>query len=372
MMISKRTSWVALLVAASSLLAGCERPPVDVVQQGFRGTGMELVYNPRTLASQADINKAPAEIPPADSKGPRASQIYKNVKVLGNLSEAEFTRTMVALTTWVSPQQSCAYCHNLQNFADDSMYTKVVARRMIEMTQHLNAAWKPHVAETGVTCYTCHRGNPVPSKVWFAAEPANVPKGFFGNRNGQNEPGLAVGLSSMPKDPYSAYLLNDTPIRQIAQTALPQGINSKGGSTQMTEGTYGLMIHMSEGLGVNCAFCHNSRSFTSWNESPPQRVTAYYGIRMVRELNKEFLEPLTSVFPATALGPTGDVAKVNCSTCHQGAYKPLYGESMVKAHPELQGPAQLGKPAAAVAAAATPAVKRVNAAAKAPVKTTTK
>jgi mono/diheme cytochrome c family protein len=26
----------------------------------------------------------------------------------------------------------------------------------------------------------------------------------------------------------------------------------------------------------------------------------------------------------------GDVAKVNCATCHQGAYKPLYGASMLK------------------------------------------
>ncbi|MGA0927264.1 MAG: photosynthetic reaction center cytochrome c subunit family protein, partial [Burkholderiaceae bacterium] len=32
----------------------------------------------------------------------------------------------------------------------------------------------------------------------------------------------------------------------------------------------------------------------------------------------------------------GDVAKVNCSTCHQGAFKPLYGAEMAKHYPELQ------------------------------------
>ena len=31
----------------------------------------------------------------------------------------------------------------------------------------------------------------------------------------------------------------------------------------------------------------------------------------------------------------GDVAKVNCATCHQGAWKPLYGAQMAKGHPEL-------------------------------------
>ena len=35
------------------------------------------------------------------------------------------------------------------------------------------------------------------------------------------------------------------------------------------------------------------------------------------------------------MGPTGDVAKVNCATCHQGAYKPLYGAPMAKDYPEL-------------------------------------
>ena len=57
---SARTTslWVTLL-AATTLLAGCERPPVDSVQRGFRGTGMELVYNPRTELRVAAANQAP-------------------------------------------------------------------------------------------------------------------------------------------------------------------------------------------------------------------------------------------------------------------------------------------------------------------------
>ena len=69
----------------------------------------------------------------------------------------------------------------------------------------------------------------------------------------------------------------------------------------------------------------------------PQRGTAWYGIRMTRDLNTAYVDPLAGVFPANRLGPTGDVPKINCATCHQGAYKPMYGASLLKTHPELAG-----------------------------------
>ena len=43
-------------------------------------------------------------------------------------------------------------------------------------------------------------------------------------------------------------------------------------------------------------------------------------------------------------GELGDVAKLNCNTCHQGAYKPLFGAPMAKDFPELTPPPS-GKPA---------------------------
>ena len=148
-------------------LMGCERLPVDVNQAGYRGTGMEQVVNPRTEAVKVAANQAPAALEPADEGGPKASQVYQNVQVLGDLSVAQFNRLMVAMTAWVSPEQGCAYCHNVQNFADDSLYTKVVARRMTQMTQTVNDRWQAHVGQTGVTCYTCHRGKNLPDKRWF-------------------------------------------------------------------------------------------------------------------------------------------------------------------------------------------------------------
>jgi photosynthetic reaction center cytochrome c subunit len=244
---------------------------------------------------------------------------------------------MVAITQWVAPDQGCAYCHNVQNFADDGKYTKVVARRMIQMTQKVNQDWKPHVAETGVTCYTCHRGNNIPTQVWTEPKDRKYAGGLLGDLAGQNIATKEAGLSSLPFDPFSPYFKDAAPIRVNGNEAMAGvGANANRASLKQTEHTYSLMVHMSESLGVNCTYCHNTRNFQSWEESRPQRVTAWHGIRMARELNNEYIIPLTDTFPPHRLGPKGDVAKVNCTTCHQGAYKPLYGAAMAKDFPELQ------------------------------------
>jgi photosynthetic reaction center cytochrome c subunit len=158
--------------------------------------------------------------------------------------------------------------------------------------------------------------------------------GMLGNKAGQNSPAPQVGYASLPNDPFTAYLQGGTEIRVVSTTALPAGPNP---SIKDAEATYGLMMHMSKALGVNCTYCHNTRSFASWESSTPQRATAYYGIRMARELNNDYLISLAGVFPAQRLGPTGDVPKLNCATCHQGAYKPLYGADILHGYPGLTG-----------------------------------
>lgn len=340
-----RTSPWLFLVAAALLLAGCERPPVDAVQIGYRGVAMEQVVNPRLAADAAAKHVSPPPLPAVPSEGPRASEVFKNVQVLGNQSVGEFTRTMTAITAWVAPQQGCAYCHaEGEDLSSDKLYTKVVARKMLQMTQSINTDWKAHVAETGVTCYTCHRGQPVPAAIWFAPEPQAQAARMTGDKRGQNTPTATVAMASLPNDPFGPYLDKDTAIRVTGLKALP---GEPGATIAATESTWGLMMHMSKSLGVNCTYCHNSRAFNDWSQSTPQRMTAWHGIRMARQLNVDHMTPLTDTFPAARKGPTGDVAKVSCATCHQGANKPLNGASLLKAHPEL---------AAAVVASAAPAV----------------
>ena len=329
---------VVILTAFMMLTAGWERPPIDAEQTGFRGTGMVDVSNPRTSQRRLEeqLNQVPTSSPaPPDTGGPTAADIYQNVPLLGHLSVAEFNHVMQAITEWVSPEQGCGYCHQLDNLASDAVYTKVVSRRMIEMTQTINESWDAHVGETGVTCYTCHRGENVPVYAWFNADPEiYTGSGILGWRAGQNRASPMVGLTSLPEDPFSDLLEAGEQIRVTGRSVLPpRGVI--GSSIQDTEKTFALMIHMSSALDVNCTYCHNTRDFGSWDHSPVQRLISWHGIQMTQVLNTEYVSPLSTVLPPERVGPTGEGHKINCETCHQGIHKPLGGLSMTENYPSL-------------------------------------
>ena len=317
--------------------AGWSLPPIKPHQYGFRGTGMDQIQTKSAAVELADENKAPAPADPASADGDKAGTTYQNVQVLKDLSTEQFNRVMTSMTEWVSPEQGCTYCHNTENMASDDLYQKKVARRMLQMTAYINTAWKEkHVHDSGVTCYTCHRGQPVPKNIWFE-NPGLAGKGLtVARNNGQNLASADVGLASLPYDTLTEYLgkkgVDESAIRVNATTALPAG---HGKPIQEAEKTYGLMMHMSQSLGVNCTFCHNTRAISNWSESTPQRVTAWHAIRMVRDLNGDYLEPLKSVFPENRLGQKGDVPKIGCSTCHNGQPQPLGGAHVIEAYPEL-------------------------------------
>ena len=306
---TRRTSltWrsVGPIAAVAATLAACEGGGKSTVQVGYRGVGEEANYDNSDLRKSVALNRAPAPLPPA---GPSVPGQWQNVQVLTDVSASEFTRTMTAMSEWVAGSPTnCAYCHSLANFASDSLYTKVVARRMLQMTRHVNTEWRAHVAKTGVTCYTCHRGQPVPAGIWHYTD----------------------------ENQYLRAYLDRSDVRVQSYSALPTADNRS--SIKQTENTYGLMIGMSRALGVNCTFCHNSRSWATWQNGPPARVTALYGLRMTRDLNTEYLSSLGATFPAVRRGPLGDAPKLQCLTCHQGVFKPLYGASMAKDYPALWG-----------------------------------
>ncbi len=323
-----------------AMISKFQAPPLEVVQRGYRGTAMQVNYNEKQIAGYLAENKVPASLPNVPAAGPKSAAVYKNVQVLGDLSVGQFTRLMVSLTSWVAPKQGCAYCHNTANMAEDNLYTKVVARRMIQMTQHINADWQPHVQQTGVTCYTCHRGNPVPNNIWFNDPGPTRSNGIFMASAGKNYASGSVGDASLPYDPFTPFLEGDHSIRVQGEDALP-GENRH--SIKEAEWTFALMNYFGNSLGVNCTYCHNSRAFSDWSQSSPAKVSAWHGIQMTRDLNASYLKQLANAWPANRLGPTGDSPKLACATCHQGVYKPLYGVSMVKDFPELKQPgAQAG------------------------------
>jgi len=325
---------IVLLTTAMLFTAGWSHPPIHGVQIGYRGLAMDQLSTNESRRLLKLANTLPDSIEKASPEGDKATSIYKNVKVLNDLSVDQFNRVMLGMAAWVAPQdQGCAYCHNVDNMADDSLYTKRVARVMLKMTRHINKDWQDHVGMVGVTCYTCHRGQPVPTNIWFKNAPSGV-AGFATNNDGLGHPTKLNGSTSLSADPFSGYLNGDGVARVEATHALPVGY---GASIQQTEKTYALMMAISTSLGVNCTFCHNTRALSQWPQSTQQRVTAWRGIRMTRDLNSNYLETLASEWPANRLGPMGDGPKLYCATCHQGAPKPLLGVSLAKDWPELGG-----------------------------------
>jgi photosynthetic reaction center cytochrome c subunit len=341
------------LVTAAGLtlvvtLGGCELGPKKIEQTGYRGAALAQITDVSNIKEAGVIPPAPYPLPP--DGGPTAAQTYQNVQVLGGVSAERFNHAMAAITQWVSPEQGCNYCHNPENMASDEKYTKVVARNMLRMTLAVNSTWSTHTKATGVTCYTCHRGNPVPAYVW-ARTPATPAMAVRGQKRGQNTPDPNVGYASLPTSVFEDYLGGNAKSVRVASNSAYPGWNP-GVGTKTAEGSYGIMMHVSKALGVNCTYCHNSQSFRSWSLSRAQRATAWYGIRMVRDINHGYIDPLTAVFPANRKGQVGDPYKANCLTCHQGLAKPLGGRSMIADYPYL-------RPASATLApaedAATPA-----------------
>jgi photosynthetic reaction center cytochrome c subunit len=303
---------VCASAALISLSACIGDHATDSVQVGYRGTAMEQNYTHGDLKGQFAQVKIPDPLPPAGASPPGPLP-WQNVQVLNDISVGEFNRTMVAMSTWVAGTGNCAYCHNIANLASDTLpngkpiYTKLVARRMLQMTRQINGQYASHVKNTGVTCYTCHQGKPLPNGLWFYTS--------------QND--------------YLRHYLDRDGARVTTQQVAPTNANRS--SVKAAEWTHALMISQSKSLGVNCTYCHNTRQFSSWTMAPPARVTAYQGILMIRDVNSNYLAPLQSVYPTVRLGAMGDAPKAQCLTCHNGAYKPLYGAQMVKHYPALWG-----------------------------------
>ncbi len=336
--------WLAMVAATfvSLFLSACELSTSE--QRGPRGSAQIQLAKQSNVQALKDLNSIPPPEDPADIESPPTSEVFVNVKVLNDLSATEFSRLMQAMSTWIAPEEGCNFCHNPDKLESDEKYTKVVARRMLEMTRRINTDWGAHVGTTGVTCWTCHRGQAVPSGDWFKGEDPAAWKSALGQRDGQNRPSLNAAGSSLPDDPLTRFLVTgqktattvgDSAVRIQSSTALASREHPP--SVKSAEWTYSMMLYMSGSLGVNCTYCHNTRSFANWQESTPQRVTAWHGLQLVRELNTQYLIPLTPLFPDFRLGPHGDAPKVGCATCHKGVFKPLNGVSPLQDYMALAG-----------------------------------
>ncbi|MEM6891818.1 MAG: photosynthetic reaction center cytochrome PufC [Pseudomonadota bacterium] len=314
------------------------------MQTGPRGTGMHVhEFNFDRFEPDPTIEAYYTEEPYIPEGGePLARDIYENVQVLGDLTEDNFNRLMNAMTQWVSPDEGCAYCHgdvDLEEYGADDLYTKVVSRRMIQMTQNINENWDGHVnanQEVGVNCYSCHRGQNVPSEIWFNITPVN--EAASGWAAVQNRATSLSQSTSLPSNALEVYLTDYEAVNVHDLESRVAGVpnDEDVASIQKTEMTYSLMNYFANSLGVNCVFCHNSRAFYDPEQHTPQWATAILGRQMVIEMNQEYLIPLEEVYPENRLGPVyEDAPKAACKTCHKGYQQPLQGTNVIADWPEL-------------------------------------
>jgi hypothetical protein len=91
-----------------------------------------------------------------------AEQRYKNIQIFKGLPATQLEPTMAFISGSLGVR--CNYCHVPNQFDKDDKPTKLAARRMIQMVFDINK--KSFTGQDGaVSCYTCHRGKPIPVSV---------------------------------------------------------------------------------------------------------------------------------------------------------------------------------------------------------------
>jgi hypothetical protein len=102
---------------------------------------------------------------------------FKNLKILPkNITEKALDSIMDNFS--ISLGVKCGFCHvhdeekDTWNMASDAMAEKLIARKMMIMTNGINAKYFPSEKEKKhtaaiqtVTCYTCHKGEAIPVSV---------------------------------------------------------------------------------------------------------------------------------------------------------------------------------------------------------------
>ena len=320
---------VALVTAALVVTWGNPYQTTSL-QTGPRGTGMsvpEFDYA-RTTPDPTIAGYVTSE-PVYPGEG--AEMVGDDVnEVFEGLSSDNYERLVSAMRSWTGISDL---------LEDPEHYQSQVAYQMVQMTREINDYWLGHVqsnGEVGVTCYTCHRGQPVPNHVWFPV--GDVNETVDGWPAIQNRVTMVSQYTSLPSSYLEAYLLPDADgdYEQIVVHDLESRVENLPGDPliQQTERTYAFMNYFSNSLGVNCLFCHNSRAFYDPAQVTPQWATASLGISMAQEINELWLLPISDLLPPERL-LNGEPPLAACRTCHQGYQQPLQGLEMIGNWPEL-------------------------------------
>jgi len=203
----------------------------------------------------------------------------QNVQILKGWNTKQISNYMVAQVAG-GLKVDCSYCHNINNFADDSNPNKVKARAMMLMSGDLNRSFvsKLPVSVGGynITCATCHNGKPK-----FETYPTQI----------QN---------TLPND-YRLPLDREYPGGLVIT-------GRKDKSLDEVELNQYTMYHMNLSLGQGCTFCHNARYFPATGVKDggrDQKQHAIWMLQMAKHINNSYSPIMANQTPS-------------CWMCHQG------------------------------------------------------
>ena len=98
---------------------------------------------------------------PEDTSSQPAEKQFRNIQILKGIPASQLTVTMAGFARALGV--TCSHCHVSGQFELDTLPGKQAARKMLTMTNQMNA--ENSSAAAPVTCWTCHRGALTPESV---------------------------------------------------------------------------------------------------------------------------------------------------------------------------------------------------------------
>lgn len=233
-----------------------------------------LSWNIRPLLAGGTMEPEGLEDWPAERRLAKGSEVFKNLKLLGDDRADMVMAAMQSMKPSVG--LGCKACHVKGDAASDEREDKQIARGMMQMAAKINQHYAG--GHLDVSCYTCHRGEDHPEN--------EVPKDKLPPPPPPGTPPLFA-----PEDA-------DKPAEEVFENIeILKGLKAR----ELAQA----MVWFSGSLGVKCAHCHEPGKWA--DDSKKEKKIARKMLTMVGELNRDFFE--------------GE-REVTCWTCHRGNTEP--------------------------------------------------
>ncbi len=218
----------------------------------------------------------------------RADEVYKNLKVLGATPADSLNQGMHLISGELGVD--CEYCHAEQmDWVADEKKTKDVARDMMTMMMDLNRRY--FKGEQAVTCYTCHKGQPIPLSTVV------LPVGEYFKEPG---PGPSLPPAEQIFSKYITALGGEQNLKKITTRIItaqqdiptgPGGVNPTPAQIEIYQKAPNLMLRIAKTKDMTLLNGYDARG--AWTQDARGRVNGPIEIEQIRERRSDdFYEPL--------------------------------------------------------------------------------